>query len=85
MLSQRPVRAAALTNFGSMSFVSASATAAGHTGSISDPRWAATAISLDPSAGVTPNPFGGVVPQTAGATPGALAPNGSSFGVTWSV
>ena len=71
-----------LTNFGSMSFVSARATAAGHTGSISDPSWAATMVSLDPSAGESQNQFGAV--QTAGATPGALSSTGSSFEVAWS-
>jgi hypothetical protein len=71
-----------LTNFGSVTFVSASATAGGHTGSISDPAWAATATSLDGAVGAGPNPFG-VASQTAGATPGALSSNGSSFGVTW--
>ncbi|MDX6491555.1 MAG: hypothetical protein QOD43_1800 [Gaiellaceae bacterium] len=71
-----------LANFGTVTFVSASATAAGHTGSISDPAWTATAIELGPSGGVGQNPLGGA-PQTAGATPGALSPTGSSFGVDW--
>jgi hypothetical protein len=71
-----------LTNFGSVTFVSASATAAGHTGSVSDPSWTATAISLGPSGGVGQNPLGGAA-QTGGATPGALSATGSSFGVAW--
>jgi hypothetical protein len=62
-----------LANFGGMTFVVTKATAAGHAGTISDPAWSATAITLgDPTSGTT------------NATPTPLSPDGSSFGVTWS-
>jgi hypothetical protein len=61
-----------LANFGGMTFVVTKATAAGHPGTISDPAWSATAITLgDPTSGTT------------NATPTPLSPDGSSFGVTW--
>jgi len=41
----------ALADFGSVSFSSATATAAGHTGAIADPGWAATALELRQGAG----------------------------------
>jgi hypothetical protein len=41
----------ALTDFGSVSFASATATAAGHTGAIEDPDWSATALELRQGAG----------------------------------
>lgn len=41
----------ALANFGSVSFSSATATAAGHTGAIEDPAWGATALELRQGAG----------------------------------
>jgi hypothetical protein len=69
-----------LANFGTVTFVSASATAAGHTGAISDPAWSAIAISLDES-GLSANPHGAASPTAA---PGTLSRNGSSFGVSWS-
>lgn len=71
-----------LANFGTVAFVSASATAAGHSGAISDPAWSATAISLGGS-GVSSNPRVAAAP-TGSAAPGALSSNGSSFGVSWS-
>ena len=66
-----------LANFGNMSFVSAKATAGGHTGTISDPAWSANAIDL-----VGDAPAGSSTPA-AFATPTPLSPNGSSFGVTF--
>jgi hypothetical protein len=71
-----------LTNFGTVTFVSASATAAGHTGAISDPVWSASAISLEGGA-VGPSPFAAPAPY-ANATPAALSSNGSSFAISWS-
>jgi hypothetical protein len=61
-----------LANFGGLTFVVTKATADGHAGTISDPAWSATAITLgDPNSGTT------------NATPTPLSPDGSSFGVTW--
>jgi Peptidase A4 family len=72
-----------LANFGTVTFVSASATAAGHTGTISDLAWAANAISLDEGGAVAQGRFGAAAPNAA-ATPAALSSDGSSFGVSWS-
>jgi peptidase A4-like protein len=76
-----------LTDFGTMQFTSASATdTAGHTGPISDPEWAATAVTLSPGAssmgfdGASFDPTGG----SGGATPSALSSDGSSFSVSYS-
>jgi hypothetical protein len=61
-----------LANFGGLTFVVTKATADGHAGTISDPAWSATAITLgDTNSGTTD------------ATPTPLSPDGSSFGVTW--
>jgi Peptidase A4 family len=62
-----------LTNFGTVSFSqAAAATVDGQSGTISSPAWAATPIQLvtDPVVG-------------SGAAPGALAPDGSGFSVSW--
>jgi hypothetical protein len=68
-----------LTNFGTVSFSSATATVNGHTGTINDPTWAATAIELDSSGDVR---FAGMQPATQ-AVPAALSPDGGSFSITW--
>jgi hypothetical protein len=72
-----------LANFGTTTFTSARATAAGgHTGGIADTTWAATPIQLvsDASAGRSPfDRFG----TSAVATPGALASTGDGFDVTY--
>jgi hypothetical protein len=61
-----------LANFGGVTFVVGKATGSGHAGTISDPAWSATAITLgDPDSGST------------NATPTPLSADGSSFGVTW--
>jgi hypothetical protein len=57
-----------LANFGTVSFTSAKALAAGHGGTIVDPGWAATAIELQ---------------SFTGAVPSGLSPDGGSFSVTW--
>ena len=73
-----------LTNFGTATFTSASVTGSGHTGTISDPAWAATAVSLQgTSGGLFRGRFAGAVPA-ADATPGPLSSDGGSFAVTWS-
>jgi hypothetical protein len=71
-----------LANFGGVTFVVAKATADGHTGTISDPAWSPTAISL---VGDGTGPRGLVTAAlAANATPTPLSPDGSAFGVTWS-
>jgi hypothetical protein len=69
-----------LASFGTISFTSAAAAAAGHTGTIADPAWSATAIQLQSSSGFFRR-FAAV--SGAGASPGALSPDGSSFSVAW--
>lgn len=76
-----------LTDFGSVSFSSAAATAAKHTGPIEDPRWSATAVELRQDA---TDRFGGVparrfLPTSAliGATPSSPPGPRGSFSVTW--
>ena len=59
-----------LADFGTVTFTGASATAGGHTGSISDPSWTAQEVQLASS-------------NTAGAQPSSLSSDGSSFSVTW--
>ena len=76
----------ALTNFGNVEFTSASATdTSGHTGPISDPEWAATAVTLSPGAGSMG--FDGASftsgGNSGGATPSALSDNGSAFSVSY--
>jgi hypothetical protein len=80
-----------LANFGSVAFSGAAATAKGHTGTISDLAWTATAVELgsrDPLASY----FGsrrwrwrGELPDSppSGAVPAALAAGGGSFSVAW--
>jgi hypothetical protein len=75
-----------LTNFGTAQFTSSSATDSdGHTGPISDPAWAATAVTLSPDAGSTG--FEGAsfssTGSSGGATPSALADDGSAFSVAY--
>lgn len=59
-----------LADFGTANFSSATATAGGHTGPISDPSWTDESVSLTGSSG-------------AGAQPSALSSNGSAFSVGW--
>ncbi|HEY5428671.1 MAG TPA: G1 family glutamic endopeptidase [Solirubrobacteraceae bacterium] len=76
-----------LTDFGTVTFTNASATTtAGHTGTISDPDWSASAVSL--SSGASSSGFGDTQfasqESAAGATPSSLSADGSSFSVAWS-
>lgn len=81
-----------LADFGSVTFSQASATAGGHTGSISDPAWTAEQVDLS-SAGTqqflgggpdfTAAGLGGGSQSTAGATAGAVSSDGSSFTVNY--
>jgi Peptidase A4 family len=70
-----------LTNFGTVSFTGASATAAGHTGPIADPAWLVTPIELIESLmrGLPP----AVGSTTTGAVPSEIASDGASFAVSW--
>jgi hypothetical protein len=70
-----------LTDFGTVTFRRATATAGGHTGTIADAAWTATAIELSGSGG-GPGPFAAYT-SPAGAVPGALSRTGSAFVVTW--
>ncbi len=71
-----------LANFGSVDFVQAAATGSRHSGLISDPAWAATAISLDGSRSGAPGFFGSRGGAQASAVPSSLAADGS-FSVAW--
>lgn len=76
-----------LTDFGTVNFTNASATTTGgHTGTISDPAWAAAAVALSP--GASSSGLGGTQfasqQTSAGATPSSLSADGSSFSVGWS-
>lgn len=76
-----------LTDFGTVTFTNASAaTTDGHTGSISDSDWSASAVSL--SSGASDSGFGDSQftsqDSTGGATPSNLSSDGSSFSVAWS-
>jgi hypothetical protein len=77
-------RTVSLTDFGSVRFTKATATGGGHTGTISDGAWTATAIALT-SVGSMGQRFGPYVPYgTSGeAVPTALAARGSAFAVKW--
>ena len=66
-----------LTNFGTVVFSHATATARCHRGRISDPTWSETAIELH---GDLPS---GDSRAGANAIPGAVGPDGGSFAVTW--
>jgi hypothetical protein len=71
-----------LANFSSVTFVVAKATAGGHTGTISDPAWSPTAISLVGGEAAGPRQII-AASVSADAIPTPLSPDGSSFGVTW--
>jgi hypothetical protein len=73
-----------LADFGNVNFVVAKATASGHTGTISDPAWSATAITLAGDGASGPQQSFGTASLTATAAPTPLSADGSSFGVTWS-
>jgi Peptidase A4 family len=80
-----------LANFGKVTFTSASATADGHTGSISDSDWAVQQVNLGSTAGsATGYPAqAGIGPGdavdtsgSAGATTSSLSSDGASFSVS---
>ena len=72
-----------LANFRQVFFSKAAVTGDGHTGTIQDPAWESTQITLAPAsvdgALATGNPSGG-----AGAVPSPLGADGQSFSVSWS-
>jgi len=80
----RACQTVSLTDFGVVRFTRATATGGGHTGTISDRAWTATAIELT-SAGSMGQRFGPYVPYSASgeAVPTALAARGSAFSVRW--
>jgi len=74
-----------LTDFGTVAFSGARATTTfGHTGTISDPAWSSSAITLETPAG-GPGQFGRFAGQIseAQAVPGPLRSGGRAFSVTW--
>lgn len=76
-----------LTNFGDLSFSSATATARAHTGPIADPDWSVTALELRQSAfssstgrtGARATPTRTVILATPSSAPGP----GGAFSVSW--
>jgi Peptidase A4 family len=80
-------RELALTDFGTVRFSSASATTrSGHTGTISDTAWTATAIALETSTGGGPGspftPFATRQTRATEAVPTSLSAKGEAFSVT---
>jgi hypothetical protein len=70
-----------LSDFGTVDFTSASATANGHTGTISDSNWNAQPVALG-SGGAYDVSYGSSA-NSAGATPSTLSSDGTSFSVAW--
>jgi hypothetical protein len=70
-----------LSDFGTVDFTGASATANGHTGTISDPNWTAQPVAL--GSGGSYDVSYAPSANSAGATPSTLSSDGSSFSVEW--
>jgi Peptidase A4 family len=72
-----------LANFGTVKFTDATATADGHTGTISDPSWSTSAVALNGSS--QDSSFASLAgdSSSAGATPSSLSSDGSAFSVAW--
>ncbi len=70
-----------LSDFGTVQFTSATATAGGHTGTISDSNWSAQPVSLGAS-GASDVSFSSDS-GSAGASPSSLSSDGSSFSVAY--
>jgi hypothetical protein len=68
-----------LADFGTVQFTSATATANGHTGTVSDPNWSAQAVELG-SSGISDVSYGSG-DGASSATPSSLSSDGSSFSV----
>ena len=72
-----------LADFGKVNFTNASATANGHTGTISDPSWSTSPVSLNSDgAGASGAEFLSDT-SSAGATPSGLSSDGTSFAVSY--
>jgi hypothetical protein len=69
-----------LADFGSVKFTNATATAAGHTGPVSDPGWTAQPVQMAAGPGFV---SAGQGSSGAGAQPSSLSGDGSAFSVTW--
>jgi hypothetical protein len=74
-----------LANFANVSFTNASATANGHTGSISDSTWGSHAVQLLGGSQDQQYTGAGFASDTssASAAPSSLSSDGSSFSVAW--
>ncbi|HEY6398526.1 MAG TPA: G1 family glutamic endopeptidase [Solirubrobacteraceae bacterium] len=81
-----------LANFGTATFTGLSATADGHTGSISDPSWSVQQVQLSPTAtagdaggggSFTPAGLGGGSSSSSGASTSNISSDGSSFSVSY--
>jgi hypothetical protein len=80
-----------LADFGTVTFTDASATAAGHTGTIADPGWAIQQLQLATSTGSLADDgavlselgLGQDAEPSAGASPSRLSSAGSSFSVSY--
>lgn len=87
-ISQMHCRVLPLADFGTVSFTNIAATGSGHPGTLTDPTWTSTAISLVPDSSQSTG-AGAVITgdtgttSTAGALPGALSSDGRSFSVGW--
>ncbi len=68
-----------LADFGSVKFTSATATAGGHTGPISDSQWTAQPVQMSSGSGFVS--AGG--DSQAAAAPSGLSSDGSAFSVAW--
>jgi hypothetical protein len=69
-----------LADFGTVQFTSATATANGHTGTISDPNWSAQAVQLG---GGDVSDINYSSQSASAATPSSLSSDGSSFSVAY--
>jgi hypothetical protein len=73
-----------LTDFGTVSFSSATATAAGHTGTISDTNWSAASLELEQDLTAVGSASAPVSSKTAtAAAPSSVSGASGSFSVTW--
>jgi hypothetical protein len=74
-----------LTNFGTVTFSSASTESGGHTGSITDPSWSSAPIELQSGGSGGFFGAGRFAPEqsVAEALPSTLSQGGSAFSITW--
>ena len=68
-----------LADFGKVGFTNATATASGHTGTVSDSAWNTQPVTLSPGGGVTDV----TNDSSGGAQPSSLSSDGSSFSVSY--